>query len=148
MTSRCWEGDFLIYTDLTKKAMRTHKDQAEKSDLPYIFHPFHLTVQMTDEVSACAALMHDVVEDSPLLFDDLVSQDFPVTIINVLKLLTHDSNAPYTDYVQSVKDSGNQTAIDVKLTDPHHNSDTSRFDSIDYKAVARINKYKDAIEIL
>jgi len=71
----------MIYTDLTKTAMRiafdAHKDQVDKSGLPYIFHPFHLAEQMTDEVSVCAALLHDVVEDSSLSFDDLVSQGIP-----------------------------------------------------------------------
>ena len=36
----------MIYTDLTKKAMKlcyaAHKDQVDKSGLPYVFHPFHL----------------------------------------------------------------------------------------------------------
>ncbi|MBP5733981.1 MAG: Maf family protein, partial [Lachnospiraceae bacterium] len=26
-----------------------HKDQRDKSGLPYVFHPFHLAEQMTDE---------------------------------------------------------------------------------------------------
>ena len=40
----------MIYTDLTKRAMKlcfaVHKDQTDKSGLPYVFHPFHLAEQM------------------------------------------------------------------------------------------------------
>lgn len=57
----------MIYTCLTKKALRisfnTHKDQIDKSGLPYIYHPFHIAEKMDDESSVCVALLHDVVED-------------------------------------------------------------------------------------
>ena len=37
------------YTSLTKKAMmicfETHKNQKDKSGMPYVFHPFHLFLQ-------------------------------------------------------------------------------------------------------
>jgi hypothetical protein len=142
----------MIYTELTKKAMRiafdAHKDQVDKSGLPYIFHPFHLAEQMTDEVSVCAALLHDVAEDTPISFEDLAAQGIPEVVIETLKLLTHDSSVLYMDYVQAVKGSGNQTAIAVKLADLRHNSDTSRLDTVDDKVVARLKKYKAAMDIL
>lgn len=63
----------MIYTKLTKLAMQisfdAHKDQKDKSGLPYIFHPFHLAEQMADEVTTCVALLHDVVEDTDITFE-------------------------------------------------------------------------------
>ena len=57
----------MIYTELTKKAMsmayKAHHGQVDKSGTPYIFHPIHLAEQMDDELSCCAALLHDTVED-------------------------------------------------------------------------------------
>jgi (p)ppGpp synthase/HD superfamily hydrolase len=142
----------MIYTDITKKAMRiaydVHKEQVDKSGLPYIFHPFHLAGQMKDELSVCVALLHDVVEDSTVTFDNLATQGIPASVIDVLKLLTHDDAVPYTDYVQRIKNSGNQTAIAVKLADLRHNSDASRLDVVDEKTVARFRKYQEAIDIL
>ena len=154
----------MIYTDLTKKAMRiaydAHKDQVDKSGLPYIFHPFHLAEQMTDEVSVCAAFLHDVVEDTSITFEDLEAHGIPAEVIEALRLLTHDSSVAYMDYVWKIKDSGNKTAITVKLADLRHNSDESRLNSsfeetsgaeihpIDEKAAERTNKYKTAIDIL
>ena len=42
--------DRMIYTDLTKKALKlcfeAHKDQVDKTGLLYVFHPFHLAEQM------------------------------------------------------------------------------------------------------
>lgn len=55
----------MIYTKLTKLAMKVafeaHKEQVDKSELPYIYHPIHLAVQMDDEYSICVALLHDTV---------------------------------------------------------------------------------------
>lgn len=57
-----------IYTTLTTKdlsiAYEAHKDQIDKSGLPYLFHPFHFAEQMNDEYTVCVALLHDVIEDS------------------------------------------------------------------------------------
>ena len=142
----------MIYTDLTKKAMRIafdmHKEQVDKTGLPYIYHPIHLAEQMTDEVSVCVALLHDVVEDTTLTFEDLAEQGIPEIVIESLKLLTHDDAVPYMDYVQNIKHSGNQTAIAVKLADLHHNTDISRLKQIDEIGVDRLNQYKAAIGVL
>ena len=93
----------MIYTALTKKALRlcfeAHKDQTDKSGLPYVFHSFHLVEQMTDEVTAAVALLHDVAEDTPYTLDDLRGMGFPTEVIDALRLLTHDPAVPYMDYV-------------------------------------------------
>jgi len=142
----------MIYTDLTKKAMRiaydAHKEQTDKNGLPYIYHPIHLAEQMTDELSICASLLHDVVEDSPLTFVDLERLGIPKTVIAVLRLLTHDDDTPYMEYVQRIKTSGNQAAIAIKLADLRHNADVTRLDAVKEKDAARIEKYRAATELL
>ena len=142
----------MIYTALTKKALRlcfeAHKEQTDKTGMPYVFHPFHVAEQMTEEISAVCALLHDVVEDSDYTFEDLAEMGYPQEVIDVLKLLTHDSETPYLDYVKAI--AVNPIAKRVKLADLAHNSDLSRMDEgeIDEYAVARTEKYKKAMEIL
>jgi (p)ppGpp synthase/HD superfamily hydrolase len=140
----------MIYTPLTKKAMKlcftAHKDQTDKSGLPYVFHPFHLAEQMTDEYTAVAALLHDVVEDTPYTFDDLAAMGFPAEVISALRLLTHDPAVPYMDYVAQAKK--NPIARAVKLADLMHNSDLTRLDEITPAALARAEKYQAAIRLL
>ena len=142
----------MCYTEMTKKAMQiaydAHKEQVDKSGVPYIYHPIHLAEKMHDEVSICVALLHDVVEDAAVTFEDLAAQGMSEAVIDALKLLTHDDAIPYMDYVQKIKDSGNQAAVFVKLADLQHNSDVSRLDVIDDKMKARLEKYKIAIELL
>ena len=123
-----------------------HIDQVDKTGLPYVFHPFHLAEQMDDENSTCVALLHDVVEDTDITFIDLAEYGFNDEIINALKLLTHDLDVPYMEYVKKIKE--NELAKKVKLADLKHNSDLSRLDVIDDKAVERNNKYLEAIKYL
>ena len=140
----------MIYTPLTKQAMKlcfdAHKDQKDKSGLPYVFHPFHLAEQMQDEVTTVVALLHDVVEDSNYTFADLEEKGFPPVVLEALRLLTHDDSVPYLDYVREVKK--NPVAAAVKLADLRHNSDLSRLDAVTEQALARREKYLQAQALL
>ena len=140
----------MIYTSLTKKALKicfdSHVNQIDKSGLPYVFHPFHLAEQMDDENSVCVALLHDVVEDTDMTFADLKREGFNQNIIDALKLLTHDLEVPYMDYVSKIKQ--NPLARKVKLADLKHNSDLTRLDIVDERIMERVEKYKKAIELL
>lgn len=140
----------MIYTDLTKKALKisfnAHKNQVDKSGMPYVFHPFHLAEQMDDEYSVCVALLHDVIEDTDIMIEDLKAEGFPKEVINAIELMTHSDSVPYLDYAKTIKN--NSIARKVKLADLKHNSDLSRLDNIDDKALERVEKYKKAIEIL
>ena len=140
----------MIYTDLTKKALKLcfekHKEQVDKTGMPYVFHPFHLAEQMDDEFSTICALLHDVVEDTEITFENLLDMGFPIEVIDVLKLLTHEDSIPYMDYVEKI--STNPTAKKVKIADLKHNSDTTRLKVVDEKARKRCEKYKQALELL
>jgi (p)ppGpp synthase/HD superfamily hydrolase len=140
----------MIYTEMTKKALKlcfaAHKDQTDKSGMPYVFHPFHLAEQMPDEDTTIVALLHDVIEDTPYTLDDLRAMGFNEQVLDALALMTHDKRIPYTDYVAKIK--GNKIARTVKLADLKHNSDLSRLYNVDEKAMKRIEKYRQAIALL
>ena len=140
----------MIYTDMTKKALKlcfdVHKEQVDKSGLPYVFHPFHLAEQMETEETTIVALLHDVVEDSDLTLEDLRQMGFSDTVIAALALLTHDPAVEYMDYVRAIKD--NPIARAVKLADLRHISDLTRLDTLDEKVLAGREKYLQAMTLL
>lgn len=117
----------MIYTDLTERAMRlayrAHNGQVDKAGVPYIFHPIHLAEQMTTEACVCVALLHDVVEDSDVTIEDIAAL-FPAEVTEAVRLLTHEENVPYLNYVRALR--ANPLARTVKLADLAHNSDESR----------------------
>ena len=140
----------MIYTDLTKKALKlsfeAHKNQVDKSGIPYVYHPFHLAEQMKTEETVIVALLHDVVEDTDYTLEDIRAMGFPDSVVEALALLTHDKSVPYMDYVAKIKE--NPIAKAVKLADLKHNSDLSRLDIIDEKALKRVEKYAAAMRTL
>ena len=142
----------MLYTALTVKAMKiaydAHNGQFDKCGVPYVFHPYHLAEQMQDEYTACAALLHDVVEDTDITFEQL-AKEFPKPVITALKLLTHDKDTDYFDYVRAMKD--DPIAKAVKLADLAHNSDPQRYVLVNdpqERAASRMKKYAEAKQIL
>ena len=117
----------MVYTELTNKALRfaydAHHGQQDYNGIPYIFHPLHLAEQMDDEISCCAALLHDVVEDTPVTLEEL-SREFPREVTEVVSLLTHRDTDDYFTYLSKIKN--HPIATKVKLADIAHNSDQSR----------------------
>ena len=125
----------MIYTPLTIRAMNiayaAHHGQVDKAGVPYVFHPLHLAESMDDEISCCAALLHDVVEDTDVSLEQLTAE-FPPEVVEAVCLLTHDPDTDYFDYVRSVRD--NPIALKVKLADLAHNSDETRFAGVQVPA--------------
>lgn len=140
----------MIYTEMTRKALKlcfeAHKNQLDKTGLPYVFHPFHLAEQMKDENTTIVALLHDVVEDTEYTIEAIKSFGFNDEVIEAISLLTHDEKVPYLEYVLKLK--SNPIAKAVKLADLMHNSDLSRLETITERDLKRTEKYKNAIQIL
>ena len=140
----------MIYTEMTKRALslcfEAHKDQKDKSGLPYVFHPFHLAEQMEDEDTTIVALLHDVIEDTEYTIEDLQKAGFTQNVISAIALMTHNPQMPYMEYVRAIK--SNPIARAVKLADLRHNSDMTRLDIITQRDEERAQKYLDAIVIL
>ena len=140
----------MIYTAMTKKALRlcfdAHKDQNDKSGMPYVFHPFHLAAQMKDESTTIVALLHDIVEDTDYTLEDLRGMGFCEEVLLAISFMTHSPDVPYMEYVAKIKT--NAIAREVKLADLKHNSDMTRYDKITPYDIERTEKYKKAIALL
>lgn len=140
----------MIYTNLTRTAMtiacRAHQGQLDKAGYPYIHHPLHVAEQMTEEYTCAAALLHDVMEDTPITAEQLRAAGIPDPVVEALTLLCHDPDVPYLDYVRRLKD--NPIARAVKLADLGHNSDVSRLDSVTPRDEMRLERYRRAMALL
>ena len=139
----------MINTKLTRKAMiiayEAHKNQVDKSGVPYIYHPIHVAEQMDTENECIIALLHDVVEDTNVTFKQL-EEVFSKEIIDILKLLTREENIEYDEYIKRIKN--NSIAFKVKIADLTHNLDKTRLDFVTEVDVKRNEKYKKALQIL
>lgn len=140
----------MIYTKMTKIALKlcfeAHKEQLDKSGMPYVFHPFHLAEQMKDEDSTIVALLHDVVEDTEYTLQELESYGFSPRVMEAIALLTHAPEVAYEDYLEKIR--SNPLAKTVKLADIMHNADQTRLDAHDPRAEYLKKKYQRALQIL
>ena len=140
----------MLYTELTKKALRVcfdaHKDQTDKAGAPYVFHPFHLAEQMTDEYTTAAALLHDTVEDAGLTPEALADMGFPREVTEAVRLLSRPPEMPYMDYIRALR--SDPIARAVKRADLQHNADLSRLDAVTDKDLRRAEKYRLAAALL
>ena len=129
-----------------KLCYEAHHGQEDKGGMPYVFHPYHVAEQMTDEDCAVVALLHDVVEDTDYTIDQIRGMGFGDDVVEALECLTHREGEDYMDYIRKIR--LNPIAKKVKLADLEHNSDTARLfppAGEDYK---RVEKYNEARKIL
>ena len=87
---------------------------------PGILHP--LTVGLggkTDDEIICG-LLHNVMEVSDWTIEKLRARGFSENVLCTLVTLTYDKVTPYMDYVKGIAESGNPTAVAVKLNDFRH----------------------------
>lgn len=122
-------------------AADSFKGRFDKAGKPYILHCLAVMNQMPqdDEELMAIAILHDVVEDTKVTFNDLSQQGFSRRVITALQLLTHNHDTSYDDYVRAL--AGNPDAKRVKIADLRHNSDITRMKGLETKDFDRLEKY-------
>lgn len=124
-------------------ALKAHGGQHDIDGNPVILHPLTVGLAGKTPEEQCAGFLHDVVEDTPYTFDDLLRMGVSAEIVDALRLLTHDESEPYLDYVRRIAGSDNRLAIAVKLNDLHHNLERGR--RMGYQSL--VEKHEAAIGI-
>ena len=126
-------------------AVTAHSGQVDKGGKPYILHPMWVMnkVRHLGPDFMTAAILHDVVEDSSLTIEGLITLGFNQDVIAAVRALTHDhQNMSYEDYIKSIKN--NTIATAVKLRDIEHNSKITRLKGLRPQDFERLAKYHRA----
>lgn len=106
-------------------AAGAHAGQVDKQGQPYILHPLRVMAGVDHPDARIVAVLHDVVEDTSVTFEDLESEGFSPAVLSALRLVTHDPAEPYADYV--VRCHADPLARAVKLADL---TDNTRLDRV------------------
>lgn len=120
-------------------AVQAHKGQLQKDGLPYVLHPIKLMMSMNTDDEKIAAVLHDVIEDTPWSLEDLRNEGFSETLLDAIECLTHPKGLSYDDYIEQL--SGNPLARQVKLADLQDNMDIRRIPDVVEKDLQRLAKY-------
>ena len=114
---------------------KLHANQTDKCGQPYWIHPFTVAMRgftgyaNDQSISyAIVGLLHDIPEDTGMAVGSLVGLiELTDEEMAALKLLTHQDGMSYNEYIDSIIESGNEIAINVKLDDLLHNMNLERF---------------------
>ncbi len=120
-------------------AALAHAGQVDKHGQPYILHPLRIMMSMTTEPEKISALLHDVIEDSDLVLEDLRAEGFSEEILTAVQLLTKGEDENYTEYVSRL--AHNRLARTVKIADLEDNMDLRRIISITDEDLRRLQRY-------
>jgi len=114
--------------------------------VPYVFHPARVASGFTDEIGACVAWLHDVIEDTDCTIEELQTAGFPEAVCSAVALMTHEEGTDYMDYVRKL--SQNRVAKAVKLADLQDNLNPMRPTVWDESAARRMEKHMEAYRYL
>jgi soluble cytochrome b562 len=120
-------------------AAEAHSGQLDKAGAAYITHPLRLMAKLSDPERQIVAVLHDVVEDTAVTFDDLHREGFAPEIITAIDALT--KRAGETRLQAAERAAADPIARDVKLADVTDNMDLSRIAQPSEKDFARLAEY-------
>ena len=127
-------------------AARTHAGQTDKGGAPFILHPLRVMLRVAPGAQQIVAVLHDVVEDSDVTFEDLEREGFSAEVVKGLRAVTKVEGESYEDFVaRAARDPVGKA---VKLADLMENSDLSRIAEPSRKDLERVEKYGRAIAYL
>ncbi|MDX8146589.1 phosphohydrolase [Lentzea sp. BCCO 10_0061] len=128
-------------------ATAAHDGQVDKAGRPYIGHPLRVMASMTGEQEQMAAVLHDVIEDTPVTADDLLARGCPDVVVDAVVALSHLPEEPQEDYLRRV--AANPLALSVKRADISDNLSPARMARLDPATQDRLKtKYARALGLL
>lgn len=110
-----------------------HAGQVDKQGMPYEMHPVRVATYARQIMGRDyrpeiihAALLHDVLEDTPMTVDQLLVTGYEPEVVEAVVILTRTKEESYSDYISRVAESRNKIAITVKLADLMDNTAVDR----------------------
>ena len=125
--------------DAIALAAHAHRGQLDKGGQPYILHVLRVMLRQEDETARIVAVLHDVLEDTPLTLADLRTAGYSEQVCASVDCLTRRAGETYEDMIERVATS--PLARQVKLADLADNLDPKRQLPADSAAAERHARY-------
>lgn len=127
-------------------AASAHAGQQDKAGQPYILHPLKVMLRLTGTHERMAAVLHDVVEDTPVTLEQLRTEGFPAAVLAAIDALTKRNGE--TRLQAAARAATDPIALAVKLADNMENMDLSRIPNPTQKDFARLKEYEEVRALL
>jgi (p)ppGpp synthase/HD superfamily hydrolase len=128
--------------DAIALAVEAHRGQRDKAGQTYILHPLRVMMRLETEAERMAAILHDVVEDTPYTLERLRELGYPQEVLTALECLTKREGESYEAFIERVRP--HPLARRVKLADLEDNMDVRRLTAVGPKEAERLARYRAA----
>ncbi len=128
--------------DAIALAVEAHRGQRDKAGQTYILHPLRVMMRLETEAERMAAILHDVVEDTPYTLERLRELGYPQEVLQALECLTKREGEGYEAFIERVRP--HPLARRVKLADLEDNMDVRRLTAVGPKEAERLARYRAA----
>ena len=131
--------------DFVRRCFRGHVDKAGER---YEYHCWRVMWALPasatlDELHA--ALLHDILEDTPTTARDLREAGYSARTIALVEALTRDRTVDYRPYVSAIAKSGDLGLIAIKLADNADNLDPRRLARLHADEAHRLKRHYEAV---
>ena len=113
---------------------------------PYVLHLFRVMLAVEGWEARSAAVLHDVIEDTPVTATQLREQGIPPQVVDAVVALTRREEDSYEAYIEAL--APNDLARQVKLADLADNLATNLALPPSPENTARIARYEAALKRL
>lgn len=120
-------------------AITYHKGQKDKAGQAYILHPLRVMLRCQGESAQMVAVMHDLLEDTPVSLEMLRQEGFTDEVLRALEGVTRRPGESYREFVLRAK--ADPLARQVKLADLEDNLDVRRLSEITSRDAQRLERY-------
>lgn len=127
-------------------AEECHRGQVDRNGAKYILHPMQVMSRMETETEKIVAVLHDIVEDTPVTLQDLRQKGYAEEIVEAIDCLTRRDGETYEEFIERCKQ--NPIAQKVKIADLEDNMDIRRLDMLTESDMERLNRYLRAWKYL
>lgn len=128
-------------------AVQYHKGQVDKMGQPYILHPLRVMARCQGAEAQMVAVMHDLIEDTPVTAEQLLAEGFSKSVVDGLLGVTRQESESYRDFVLRARKHPLSRA--VKLADLEDNLDLRRLTvPLGPKDHQRLERYREAWHLL
>lgn len=127
-------------------AVEAHADHVDKGGAPYVSHVMRVADKVKGRDAIAVAVLHDVIEDSEISFDELLRRGIPLNVVELVAVLTRKAGEKYADYI--VRVGYNPVARAIKIADLEDNMDLKRLPKVGKSDLVRLNKYINAYKYL
>lgn len=120
-------------------AAKAHAGQSDKAGQPYILHPLRVMLAVRGNLERMTAVLHDVVEDTPVTLQQLAAEGFLPEVIAAVEALTKRDGE--TRLAAAARARANPIARIVKLAEVADNMDLWRIANPKENDFERLGEY-------